>query len=147
MIRVLLADDDRLVRQTFRLLLRRQADMEVVGEAQNGREAVDLAEKLEPDVSVMDVRMPIMDGLQATRILSSGNRFRVLVASGCGDEVTVDRAMTSGARGFSIKGDGYRELTTAIRSVHAGETYLSPAVACFYSSPSQLGLQPLKLEV
>lgn len=147
MIRVLLADDDRLVRQTYRLLLRRQTDMEVVGEAQNGREAVDLAQKLEPDVIVMDIRMPVMDGLQATRILSLGNRFRVLVASGSGDEATVDRAMTSGACGFSIKGDGYRELTAAIRSVHAGGTYLSPAVACFYRSPSQFSLQPLKLEV
>ncbi|MCL4488567.1 MAG: response regulator transcription factor [Chloroflexi bacterium] len=128
MIRVLVADDDRRVRQTYRLLLKRQTDIEIIGEVENGREAIDLARKLDPDVILMDIRMPVMDGLQATRVLSAGNRFRVLIASALLEETAVGTAMANGARGYLLKGEGFKELASAIRIVYAGKTFISPSI-------------------
>src|SRR5438128_7306753 len=103
-IRILLADDHTVVRQGFKMILGAQADMEIVGEAGNGREAVDLAEKLQPDVVVMDVAMPELNGIEATRRLAaSAPRTRVLALSMHKDSVYVREILRAGARGYLLK--------------------------------------------
>lgn len=129
-IRVLLADDHALVRQGFRLILSAQPDIEIVGEAGNGRETVELAEKLRPDVVVMDVAMPEMNGIEATRRLASlAPRTRVLALSMYKDSVYVREILRAGARGYLLKDAIDRDLVAAVRAVAAGEGYLSPAVS------------------
>jgi DNA-binding NarL/FixJ family response regulator len=129
-IRILLADDHAMVRQGFRLILSSQADMEIVGEAGNGREAVELAEKLQPDVVVMDVAMPELNGIEATRRLSqSSPRTRVLALSMHKDSVYVREILRAGARGYLLKDSIDSDLLAAVRSVSRGEGYLSPAVS------------------
>jgi DNA-binding NarL/FixJ family response regulator len=129
-IRILLADDHVMVRQGFRLILAAQPDMEIVGEAGNGREAVELAEKLQPDVVVMDVAMPELNGIEATRrIADSAPRTRVLALSMYKDSVYVREILRAGARGFLLKDAIDRDLLAAVRAVAAGEGYLSPAVS------------------
>jgi DNA-binding NarL/FixJ family response regulator len=129
-IRILLADDHVMVRQGFKMILAAQADMEIVGEAGNGREAVELAEKLHPDVVVMDVAMPDLNGIEATRRLAeSSPRTRVLALSMYKDSVYVREILRAGARGYLLKDAFDRDLLSAVRAVAAGEAYLSPAVA------------------
>jgi two-component system response regulator NreC len=129
-IRVLLADDHALVRQGFRLILSSQPDIEIVGEAGNGRETVELAEKLRPDVVVMDVAMPEMNGIEATRRLAElAPRTRVLALSMYKDSVYVREILRAGARGYLLKDAIDRDLVAAVRAVAAGEGYLSPAVS------------------
>jgi len=129
-IRVLLADDHALVRQGFRLILSAQPDLEIVGEAGNGRETVELAEKLRPDVVVMDVAMPEMNGIEATRRLATlAPRTRVLALSMYKDSVYVREILRAGARGYLLKDAIDRDLVAAVRAVAAGEGYLSPAVS------------------
>jgi len=129
-IRVLLADDHALVRQGFRLILSAQPDLEIVGEAGNGRETVELAEKLRPDVVVMDVAMPEMNGIEATRRLAAlAPRTRVLALSMYKDSVYVREILRAGARGYLLKDAIDRDLVAAVRAVAAGEGYLSPAVS------------------
>jgi DNA-binding NarL/FixJ family response regulator len=129
-IRVLLADDHALVRQGFRLILSSQPDIEIVGEAGNGRETVELAEKLRPDVVVMDVAMPEMNGIEATRRLAAlAPRTRVLALSMYKDSVYVREILRAGARGYLLKDAIDRDLVAAVRAVAAGEGYLSPAVS------------------
>jgi DNA-binding NarL/FixJ family response regulator len=129
-IRVFLADDHAVVRQGFRLILDAEPDMEIVGEAGNGREAVQMAETLNPDVVVMDVAMPELNGIEATRrLLQSAPRTRVLALSMHKDSVYVREILRAGARGYLLKDSIDRDLVAAVRAVAAGEGYLSPGVS------------------
>jgi len=129
-IRILLADDHAVVRQGFKMILAAQADMEIVGEAGNGREAVELAEGLQPDVVVMDVAMPELNGIEATRRLAdSSPRTRVLALSMHKDSVYVREILRAGARGYLLKDAIASDLLAAVRAVARGEGYLSPGVS------------------
>jgi two-component system response regulator NreC len=129
-IRVLLADDHALVRKGFHMILAAESDMEVVGEAANGRDAVDLATKLRPDVIVMDVAMPELNGIEATRRLAeSAPQTRVLGLSMHKDSAYVREILRAGAKGYLLKDAFDRDLVAAVRAVAAGEGYLSPAVS------------------
>jgi len=127
---ILLADDHAVVRQGFKMILGAQPDMEIVGEAGNGREAVELAERLQPDVVVMDVAMPELNGIEATRRLQdSAPRARVLALSMHKDSVYVREILRAGARGYLLKDSGAADLVAAVHAVARGEGYLSPAVS------------------
>jgi two-component system, NarL family, response regulator NreC len=129
-IRILLADDHVLVRQGFKMILSAQPDMQIVGEAANGRETVEAAEKLQPDVVLMDVTMPELNGIEATRRLQTASpRTRVLALSMHKDAVYVREILRAGARGYLLKDSGDADLIAAVRSVAKGEAYLSPAVS------------------
>jgi two-component system response regulator NreC len=129
-IRILLADDHALVRQGFRMILSTQPDMEIVGEAGNGREAVELADKLHPDVVVMDVTMPGLNGIEATRrLVASSPHTRVLALSMHKDSVYVREILRAGARGYLLKDSVDADLLAAVRAVAKGEGYLSPGVS------------------
>ncbi len=129
-IRILLADDHGVVRQGFKMILGAQADMEVVGEAANGREAVELAGRLKPDIVVMDVAMPELNGIEATRRLAeTAPHVRVLALSMHKDSVYVRETLRAGARGYLLKDSGANDLVAAVRAVASGEGYLSPAVS------------------
>jgi two-component system, NarL family, response regulator NreC len=130
MTRILLADDHKLVRQGFKMILSAQPDMEIVGEAGNGREAVELAEKLQPDLVIMDVTMPELNGIEATRrLVSIAPRARVLALSMHKDSVYVREILRAGARGYLLKDSADADLIAAVRAVAKGEGYLSPAVS------------------
>jgi two-component system, NarL family, response regulator NreC len=112
------------------MILGAQTDMEIVGEAGNGREAVDLAADLRPDVVVMDVAMPELNGIEATRRMVAANpHTRVLALSMHKDSVYVREILRAGARGYLLKDSGPADLVTAIRAIASGEGYLSPAVS------------------
>jgi len=129
-IRILLADDHSVVRQGFRLILEAQENWEVIGEASNGREAVEKAEALRPDVVVMDVAMPELNGIEATRRISRTEpRVRILALSMHKDSVYVREILRAGARGYLLKDAIDSDLVDAVRHVAAGEAYISPAVA------------------
>jgi DNA-binding NarL/FixJ family response regulator len=129
MIRVLLADDQELVRSGFRLILELADGIEVAGEAADGREAVRLAKELEPDVVLMDVRMPELDGIEATRQLRrAGVDARVLVLTTFDLDEYVYAAVRAGASGFLLKDAPREQLVTAVRTVARGEALLAPAV-------------------
>lgn len=129
-IRIVLADDHSVVRQGFRMILSAQSDFEVVGEAANGREAIELAERLQPDVLVMDVSMPELNGIEATRRLSeAAPRCHVLALSMHRDSVYVREILRAGAQGYLLKDSNDLDLRTAVRAVARGEAYLSPAVS------------------
>ncbi len=129
MIRVLLADDQELVRSGFRLILELAEGIEVVGEAADGREAVRLAKELQPDVVLMDVRMPELDGIEATRQLrQAGVEARVLVLTTFDLDEYVYAALRAGASGFLLKDAPREQLVTAVRTVARGEALLAPAV-------------------
>jgi DNA-binding NarL/FixJ family response regulator len=128
--RILLADDHSVVRQGFRLILENQPDMEVVGEASNGREAVTVAESLQPDVIIMDVTMPELNGIEATRRIGElAPRARVLALSMHKDSVYVREILRAGAKGYLLKDAAGNDLLAAVRAVARGEGYLSPAVS------------------
>jgi two-component system response regulator NreC len=130
MIRILLADDHALVRHGFRMILAAQPDMEIAGEAGNGREAVELAQKLKPDVVVMDVTMPELNGIEATRrLIELSPRTRVLALSMHKDAVYVREILRAGARGYLLKDSADSDLLAAVRAVAKGEGYLSPGVS------------------
>src|SRR5947209_7094993 len=130
MIRVLLADDHAMVRKGFRMILEAQADMSIVGEAGNGREALELAETLHPDVLVMDVAMPELNGIEATRRLAASSpRSRVLALSMHKDSVYVREILRAGARGYLLKDSIDSDLVNAVRAVAKGDGYLSPAIS------------------
>ena len=129
-IRILLADDHTVVRKGFGMLLSAQPDFEIVGEARNGREAVEQAEKLQPDVVIMDVTMPELNGIEGTRrITASCPRTRVLALSMHRDAVYVREILRAGARGYLVKDADDDAFIGAVRAVARGEGYLSPAVA------------------
>jgi DNA-binding NarL/FixJ family response regulator len=128
--RILLVDDHAVVRQGFKMILGAQADMEIAGEAANGREAVELAAQLNPDIVVMDVAMPELNGIEATRRLVAANpHIRVIALSMHKDSVYVREILRAGARGYLLKDSGADDLVKAIRAVAGGESYLSPAVS------------------
>lgn len=129
-ITVLLAEDHAVVRQGLRKLLEAESDIEVIGEAQTGREAVDLAKKLQPTVVVMDIAMPLLNGLEATRqILKTMPETKVFILSAHSDDAYVERATAVGAVGFLLKQSSSTELAKAIREVQKGNRSFSPAVA------------------
>jgi DNA-binding NarL/FixJ family response regulator len=130
MITVLLADDQALVRGGFRSILDGQADIDVVGEAADGAEAIDQAITTDPDVVLMDIRMPRLDGIEATRrLLGTGRvRSRVLMLTTFDDEQYVFEALRAGASGFLLKSAPPRELAGAIRTIAAGEALLAPEI-------------------
>ncbi len=129
MIRVLIADDQALVRGGFRLILEAQKDIEIVGEAADGREALALAKQLEPDVILMDIRMPELDGLEATRrLIAGGGGPRVLMLTTFGEDEYVYDAMKAGASGFLLKDIRPEQLAEAVRVSAAGDALLAPAI-------------------
>ena len=129
-IHILLADDHAVVRQGFKMILAAQPDMEIVGEAGNGREALDLAGQLQPDVVVMDVAMPELNGIEATRRMADlSPRSRVLALSMHKDSVYVREILRAGARGYLLKDSIASDLLAAVRAVARGEGYLSPGVS------------------
>jgi DNA-binding NarL/FixJ family response regulator len=128
-IRVLVVDDQSMVRAGFRMLLSREVDIEVVAEAENGLEAVDKAARFHPNVILMDIRMPELDGLEATRrILADDPDARVLVLTTFDLDEYIYEALQAGASGFVLKDDPPEQLLAAIRTVAAGDALLSPAV-------------------
>jgi DNA-binding NarL/FixJ family response regulator len=128
-LRVLLADDQTLVRDGFRSIVERESDIEVVGEATDGRAAIECARALRPDVVLMDIRMPVLDGLAATRrLLADLDAPRVLILTTFDANEYVYEALTAGASGFLLKDVRAGELTEAIRTVAAGDSLLSPAI-------------------
>ena len=130
MIRVVVADDHHLVRQGIRMLLEKANDIEVVGEAQDGQEAVEMAERLTPNVLVMDISMPRLNGTQATeRIHSRGLATQVVILSMHADETIVRQALRFGAKGYVLKRAVAEELLLAVRAANLGDTYLSPPIA------------------
>ncbi|MDP8929888.1 MAG: response regulator transcription factor [Actinomycetota bacterium] len=153
--RILLADDQAFVRAGFRVLLERSEDLEVVGEAANGAEAVQLARTQRPDVVLMDIRMPVMDGLQATRKIVSDGRLsdvRVIVLTTFGLDEYVFEALRAGASGFLVKDIEPDDLRQAVRVVAAGEALLSPSVtrrliAEFVAQPARHQPDPRRLAV
>ncbi len=128
-IRVLVADDQSMVRAGFRMLLSDENDIEVVAEASNGREAVDKAARFDPTVVLMDIRMPELDGLEATRrILAADPEARVLVLTTFDLDEYVYEALRAGASGFVLKDDPPEQLIAAVRTVASGDALLSPAI-------------------
>jgi DNA-binding NarL/FixJ family response regulator len=128
-IRVLVADDQSMVRAGFRMLLAREEDIEVVAEASNGLEAVEKAARFGPTVVLMDIRMPELDGLQATRrILAADDTTRILVLTTFDLDEYVYEALRAGASGFVLKDDPPEQLLAAIRTVAGGDALLSPSV-------------------
>jgi len=128
-IRVLVADDQSMVRAGFRMLLSREQDVEVVAEASNGLQAVEAAARLRPTVVLMDIRMPELDGLQATRrILATDDTARILILTTFDLDEYIYEALRAGASGFVLKDDPPEQLLAAIRTVAAGDALLSPAV-------------------
>jgi DNA-binding NarL/FixJ family response regulator len=129
-IRVLLADDHRVVLSGFRSMLDTQADIEVIGEAGNGREAVEQAERLHPDVVVMDVTMPVLNGIEAVRqMLKAVPSIRVLALSMHKDAVYVREMLRAGAKGYLLKDCQESDLLSAVRAVYAGKGWLSPDIS------------------
>ena len=128
-IRVLIADDQALVRDGFRLVLETRSDIDVVGEAEDGRQAVELAVECAPDVILMDVRMPVVDGIEATRrIVAAGSAARVLVLTTFDLDEYVYAAIRAGASGFLLKDVRPRDLIDAIRLIADGNALLGPTV-------------------
>jgi DNA-binding NarL/FixJ family response regulator len=128
-IRVLIADDQSMVRAGFRMLLSGEADIDVVAEASNGLEAVAKAGRFDPTVILMDIRMPELDGLEATRrILEADGAARILILTTFGLDEYVYEALRAGASGFVLKDDPPEQLIAAIRIVAAGDALLSPAI-------------------
>ncbi len=128
-IRVLVADDQSMVRAGFRMLLSGQEDIDVVAEASNGLEAIEKADRFHPDVVLMDIRMPELDGLEATRrILAMDSGARILVLTTFDLDEYVYEALRAGASGFVLKDEPPEQLLTAIHTVAAGDALLSPTV-------------------
>jgi two-component system, NarL family, response regulator NreC len=129
-IRILLADDHAIVRQGLRFLLERQPGMEVVGEAANGREAVRMAETARPDVVIMDIAMPLLNGIEATaQMLKRDPRIGVIILSMHSDEDYLLSALNAGAKGYLLKESAEVDVVKAIQSVSRGTPFFSPEVA------------------
>ncbi len=130
MIRVLLVDDQPLIRRGLRALLKPEPDLEIVGEAENGERAIEILQTLEADVILMDVRMPIMDGVAATKaIVPAFPNTKILILTTFDDTEYVTQALQNGASGYLLKDTPADELVTAIALIHKGYTQLSPGIA------------------
>ena len=128
--RIVIADDHHLVRQAIRVLLEKQHDIQVVGEAADGQEAVELVERLLPDVLVIDIAMPRLNGIEAIRrIHTLGVKTRIVVLSMYFDETLVRQAVRNGAKGYLLKRSVTEELLLAVRAASQGKTYLTPEVS------------------
>ncbi len=129
-ISVLISEDHMIVREGLRKILEMESDIEVIGEATNGREAVEMARKLHPDVIVMDIAMPLLNGLEATRqICQAVPDACVIILSAHSDDAYVEKAMELGAKGYLVKQTSAQFLADAIRAVGKGETYFSVSIA------------------
>jgi len=129
-INVLLAEDHQIVREGLRAMLNLEPDIKVVAEAENGRQAVELVTKVRPDVVVMDIAMPLLNGMEATRqILQSFPGTKILILSAHSDDAYVAMVMAIGASGYLIKQTAAHVLPEAIRAVHQGKTFFSPIIA------------------
>jgi len=129
-ITVILADDHTVVRQGLRALLEAEEDMSVVGEAENGRQAVQMAKRLEPDVVVMDIAMPLLNGLEATRQVSRESpKSKVLILSSYSDDEYVQQLTDAGASGYLVKQTAAQDLVAAIREAKKGNAFFSPAIS------------------
>ncbi|WP_436527480.1 response regulator [Actinoplanes sp. HUAS TT8] len=131
-IRVLIADDQEMVRKGLRVILDDEPDIEVVAEAGDGLEALTLARRLRPDVCLIDIRMPRMDGVEVTRALAGPgvkDPLRIVVVTTFGEDEYVDGALRAGATGFLLKGASRQLLIEGVRAAHNGESLISPAVA------------------
>lgn len=129
MIRLVLADDQALVREGLRMIVEAESDMSVVGEAETGGAALELTAREEPDLVLMDIRMPGIDGIEATRrIVASGSNAKVLVLTTFDLDEYVYRAMRAGASGFMLKDVGRHQLVAGIRTVLTGESLLAPTI-------------------
>jgi DNA-binding NarL/FixJ family response regulator len=128
MIRVVLVDDQELMRVGFRMVLGAQPDMEIVGEAGDGEQAVRLAAELKPDVVLMDVRMPVLDGVEATRLITEAGTAKVLVMTTFDLDEYALSALKNGASGFMLKDTPPDHLVSALRSVASGDAVVSPSV-------------------
>ena len=156
---ILLVDDHRIVREGLRTLLGQQPDLEVVGEAADGRDAVTQARLLRPDVIVMDIAMPELNGVEATRlILAELPQVRIVALSMYADRRFVAEILRAGALGYVLKDGAFEELALAIRTITEGKTYLSPSIAGLVveelmqrtsapGSPSLGGLTPRERQV
>jgi DNA-binding NarL/FixJ family response regulator len=128
--RVLLADDHSIVRRGLRSALEDDPSFQIVGEAANGREAVQLAELLLPDVAIVDIAMPQLNGIDATALIQKASpKTRVLMLSVHSDETYILRALTAGARGYLLKDSAENEVVAAVRALAQGHSYFSPAIA------------------
>lgn len=135
-IRVVLADDHAILRDSLSQWLALQPDILVVGEADDGREAVALAEELRPDVCVMDVSMPGLSGIEATRRLAQGcSKVHIIAVTQHSDPDTVAAMLEAGAMGYVVKSDGVDELLRAVRVVAGGRRYLSPSLSDYLAEP------------
>ena len=149
-IQIVIADDHKLMREGLSSLLSQNADIVVVGQANNGREAVQLVEKCRPDLVVMDVSMPDLNGIDATRqIISKSPRTRVIALSMHSDRQFVAEMFRAGARGYLLKDSAFEELATAILKVARNETYIAPKLSGFNiedytrtAEPSEVLLKP-----
>ncbi len=140
-ITVLLAEDHQIVREGFRSLLEHESDIEVVGEAETGRQAVQLTRKLRPSVVVMDIAMPLLNGLEATRqIRKDFPETKVLILSAHNDDAYVEQVTVLGASGFLLKQTSSHELGTAIRTIHGGKTFFCASVVKRLQDRSQKSL-------
>lgn len=129
-IRVLLAEDHTIVRKGIRALLDRAPDIEVIGEAADGREAIDKTEQLNPDIVVMDISMPLLNGLEATRqIRTKHSNVRVLILTMYSNEEYIFQTLRAGASGYLVKETAPAELISAIRAAYQGESFLSPTIS------------------
>ena len=145
-ITVLLAEDHKIVREGLRKLLEGEADLKVVGEAETGRQAVEQVQRLRPDVVVMDIAMPLLNGMEATRqILKAVPGTRVLILSAHGDDAYVEQVMALGAAGYLLKQTSARILAQAIREVQKGKSFFSPAVARRLHEPGRKGANRVTL--
>ena len=129
-IRVILAEDHTVVRQGLRALLAAEGDIEIVGEAENGRQAIQLVKKLMPDVAVIDIAMPVLNGLEATRqITRAVSSTKVLILSSYSDDEYVQQLTEAGAAGYLVKQTAATDLLKAIREAYHGNAYFSPSIA------------------
>lgn len=129
-LRIVLADDHKIVRDGLRNLLEKDPEIVVVGEAEDGREALQLAKKLSPDIVIMDIAMPDLNGIEATRqILAEVQRIKIVALSMHSDKRYVSEMLKAGAAGYLLKDCAFEELITAIRTVARGKIYLSPGIA------------------
>lgn len=126
---ILLVDDQEIIRAGFHTIVETEPGLEVVGQAENGARAVELAAELDPDVICMDVQMPVMDGIEATRrIVAAGSRAQVLILTTFDDDDFLFRALAAGASGFLLKSSSAEDLIAAVQTLGRGDALLSPAV-------------------